>query len=167
MSGLFLFHEAQMARKIERLDAKRFYCEELKEIPEISRMLNVPEKTVYRWKADDKEQGTDWDKEREAIRNTSYSSAKQMTFALNSTLGKMIEEIKVTGKINATDMYAIRQLILSIKSMEKGVDSLGNIILTMNEFTDFLSQRDPAKLQDLHPYLVEFGNEMSKKYGRK
>jgi len=156
-----------MARKIERLDAKRIYCEELKEIPEISRMLNVPEKTVYRWKTEDKEGGVDWDKEREAIRNTSYSSAKQMTFALNSTLGKMIEEIKETGKINATDMYAIRQLILSIKSMEKDVDSFGNIILMMNEFTSFMADRDPDILQKLHPYIVEFGNEMSKKYGRK
>ena len=156
-----------MARKIERLDAKRLYCEELKEIPEISKMLNVPEQTVYRWKTEDKEQGTDWDKEREAIRNTSYSAAKQMLLALNSRMTKMVEEIKTSGKIDGSEVYALRQLILSIKSMEKNVDSLGNIMLAMNEFTDFLSQRDQKILQDLSPYLIEFGNEMSKKYGRK
>jgi hypothetical protein len=156
-----------MARKLERSDAKRLYIEEMKEIPEISRMLNVPEKTVYRWKAEDGEGGVDWDKEREAIRMTSFSAVKSMYRAVVSRLDSMVGEIVSTHKIDATEVYAIRQLLKSMKEIQKDVDSLGNILLAMEEFTDFLSQRDPTKLQDLHPYLVEFGNEMSKKYGRK
>lgn len=156
-----------MARKIERLDAKRYFCEELKEIPEIAILIRIPEKTIYRWKSEDMEKGIDWDKERAAIRETSFSAGKQMLLALNSRLSKMVEEIKAEGKINPSEVYALRQLLLSIKSMEKDVDALGNIILSMNEFADFLSQRDPDILTKLQPHLVEFGSEMSKKYGRK
>lgn len=156
-----------MARKLERSDAKRLYIEEMKEVPEISRMLNVPEKTVYRWKTEDKEQGTDWDKDREAIRLTSFSAAKQMLQAVVTRLGSMVSEIAETKKINPSEVYALRQLLKSAKEIEKNVDSLGNILLAMEEFTTYLSQRDPEMLQKLHPYLVEFGNEMSSKYGRK
>jgi transposase len=156
-----------MARKLERHDAKRLYCEELKEIPEISKMLNVPEKTVYRWKTEDKEEGTDWDKEREEIRMTSFSAAKSMLRAVVTRLDSMVKEIGETHKINPSEVYALRQLLKSVKEIQKDVDALGNVMLMMQEFTDFLAARDPDMLQKLHPYLVEFGNEMSKKYGRK
>ena len=93
-----------MARKIERLDAKRLYCEELKEIPEIARLLNVPEKTIYRWKAEEREKGADWDKEREEIRNTSFSGYKKtLKLAID-----MIDRMAATGEINAKDADAVR-----------------------------------------------------------
>lgn len=156
-----------MARKIERLDAKRMYCEELKEIPEISKQLNIPEATLYRWKAEDKEQGNDWDKDREAIRMTSYSAAKSMLRAVVTRLDSMVKEIAESNKINPSEVYALRQLLKSAKEIQKDVDSLGNILLAMEEFTDYLAEREHELLQKLQPYLVEFGNLMSKKYGRK
>lgn len=156
-----------MARKLERLDAKRLYIEEKKEIPEIAIMLNVPEQTIYRWKLDDKEQGSDWDKEREEISMTSFSAAKQMLRALNSRLAAMVGEIEKEKKINPSEVYAMRQLLKSVKEIEKDVDKLGNILLAMEEFTDFLANRAPDLLRTLHPYLIEFGNDMSKKHGRK
>jgi transposase len=156
-----------MARKLERHDAKRLYCEELKEIPEISRMVNVPEKTVYRWKTEDKESGVDWDKEREEIRMTSFSAAKSMLRAVVTRLDSMVKEIAETNKINPGEVYALRQLLKSAKEIQKDVDALGNIMLMVEELTGFMGERDPAMLQRLHPYLVEFGNEMSRKYGRK
>lgn len=156
-----------MAHKIARLDAKRLYLEELKEIPEISKMLNVPEKTAYRWKAEDRENGVDWDKEREEIRMTSFSAAKSMLRAVVTRLDSMVKEIGESHKINPSEVYALRQLLKSVKEIQKDIDSLGNILLAMEEFTDFIAQRDHEMLQKLHPYLVEFGNEMSKKYGRK
>lgn len=156
-----------MARKLERLDAKRLYIEELKEIPDIAKQLNVPEKTLYRWKSEDAAKGIDWDAEREEIRLTSFSAAKQMLRAVVTRLGSMVEEIARDGKINPSEVYAVRQLLKSVKEIEKDVDKLGNILLAMEEFTDFLASRAPDLLQKLHPYLIEFGNEMSKKHGRK
>jgi len=156
-----------MARKLERSDAKRLYCEEMKEVPSISTMLNVPEKTVYRWKTEDKDEGPDWDKEREEIRMTSSSASKQMLRAVVTRLTSMVGEIAESGKINPSEVYALRQLLKSAKEINKDVDALGNILLMVQELTDFLAERDHGMLQQLHPYIVEFGNEMSKKYGRK
>ena len=51
-----------MARKLDRIEAKRLYCEEKKEVKEISRLLSVPEGTIYSWKGADAEKGNDWDK---------------------------------------------------------------------------------------------------------
>lgn len=130
-------------------------------------MLNVPEKTVYRWKSEDGRRGIDWDQQREAIRMTSFSAAKQMLSAVVARLNSMVEEIKTSGKINPSEVYALRQLLKSVKEIQKDVDKLGNILLAMEEWTDFLSMRDPELLQKLHPYLIEFGNEMSRKHGRK
>jgi transposase len=152
-----------MARKIERIDAKRLYTEELKEIPEIAVQLNVPEKTVYRWKSEDKEKGIDWDREREEIRNTSFSGYKKtLKLAID-----MIDKMAMTGEIKAADADAVQKVVKAVKSLYKDVDSLGNILLAMSEFTDFLAERDQDLLEKLNPYLMEFGNAMSKKYGKR
>lgn len=156
-----------MARKLDRMDAKRLYCEEMKEIPEISRQLNVPEKTIYRWKSEDLERDVDWDKEREEIRMTSFSAVKQMLRAAVARLSTMVAEIERDQKINPSEVYALRQLILSAKSLQREVDALGNILLAMTEFTEFLSEREPELLDKLHPYLLEFGEAMKKKHGRR
>ncbi len=156
-----------MARKLERLEAKRLFIEEKKEIPEIATGLHIPEPTVYRWKADDKEKGNDWDKDREAVALTSFSAAKSMLAAVVTRMTAMVGEIQKTNKIDATEVYALRQLILSAKALQKEVDNLGNILLAMQEFTDFMGEREPEMLKKLEPFLLEFGNTMSKKYGHK
>lgn len=152
-----------MARKIERIDAKRFYCEELKEVPEIAVRLNVPEKTLYRWKSEDKERGNDWDREREEIRTTSFSGYKKtLKLAID-----MIDKMAQTGEISTKDADAVQKIVKAVKSLYKEVDNLGNILLTISEFTDFLAERDPEMLEKLQPYLAEFGSVSSKKYGNK
>lgn len=156
-----------MARKLERLDAKRLYLEELKEIDEIAKILNVPEGTIRRWKVEDKENGSDWDREREEVRLTSFSVVKKMLRTAVLRMGQMMDEIQKEHKINPSEVYALRQLLKSAKELEKDVDKLGNILLAMEEFTDFLANRAPDLLQKLHPFLIEFGNEMSRKHGRK
>lgn len=150
-----------MARKIERLDAKRLYCEELKEIPGIAVLLNVPEKTVYRWKAEEREKGSDWDKEREEIRNTSFSGYKKtLKLAID-----MIDRMAATGEISTKDADAVQKIVKAVKSLYKDVDNLGSVLLMMNEFSEFLSEREPDLLEKLQPYIVEFGTAMSKKFG--
>lgn len=156
-----------MARKLERLDAKRFYVEEKKETAEISKLIQVPEGTIYRWKEEDKAKGNDWDAEREAVAMTSFSAAKQMLAAVVTRMTAMVGEIQKDNKVNSSEVYAIRQLILSAKALQKEVDNLGNILLAMQEFTDFMVDREPELLKKLEPFLIEFGNTMSKKYGRK
>jgi transposase len=152
-----------MARKIERIDARRFYIEEIMEIPEIAKRLNVPEKTVYRWKADDKLKGADWDKEREEIRDTSFTAYKKtLKLAVD-----MVENMANTGVISSQSADAVQKVVKAVKSLYKEVDSLGNILLAIGEFIEFLSERDPDMVEKLQPYLADFGNSMSKKYGKK
>ncbi len=79
----------------------------------------------------------------------------------------MVTEIQTTNKINPSEVYALRQLILSAKSLQKEIDNYGNIILAMTEFTEFMAERDHEELERLQPFLSEFGSLMSKKYRRK
>lgn len=151
-----------MARKVERIDAKRLYCDDLKEISEIAKILSVPEKTIYRWASEGS-----WDKEREEIRTTSSSAVKQMLRAAAGRLTDMVEEIKVNKKINPSEVYALRQLILSAKSLQKEVDMLGNILLAVQELTEFIAERDTEILETIRPLLAEFGPYISKKYGKR
>lgn len=152
-----------MARKIERMDAKRFYCEDLLEIPEIAKRLNVPEASIYRWRSEDKAAGTDWDKERESMRMTSASAYKQ---ALKIAIDKLTS-MALSGNIDVKEADALTKIIKSAKSLYKDVDALGNILLAMSEFADFLAERSPETLDQLQPWIQEFGQVMSKKHGRK
>jgi hypothetical protein len=156
-----------MAHKNERIDAKRLYIEEKFDISEISKRINIPEATIYRWKADDLKAGCDWDKNREEIAMTSFSAAKQMLAAVVSRMTAMVDEIKTDHKVNPSEVYAIRQLILSAKALQKEVDNLGNILLATQEFTDFLAESNYDLLKQLEPYIIEFGSTMSKKYGKR
>lgn len=152
-----------MARKLARLDAKRFYIEERIELPEISKRLNVPEATIRRWRQEDLAAGSDWDQEREQIGMTSFSAYKQ-------TLKIAIDQLKsiaTTGEVDVKTADAIVKIIKSAKSLYKDVDSLGNILLAMTEFTDFLAERDPDALSKLQPYLSEFGTTMQRKYSKR
>jgi hypothetical protein len=57
--------------------------------------------------------------------------------------------------------------MLSAKALQKDVDNYGNVLLMTSELTEFLAERDNETLQLIQPLLIEFGNAMSKKYGKK
>jgi hypothetical protein len=158
-----------MARKLERIDAKRLYTEELKEIPEIAIQINVPEATVYRWKNEDKEAGSDWDKEREAIRTTSSSAVSQMLLAAAAGMEEIVKELRTKGLagFDSQKSFALSKLIRDAKSLKKDVDILGNIYIATREFIEFMNERDEDMLKQIQPLLQEFLSSMSNKYGRK
>jgi hypothetical protein len=47
------------------------------------------------------------------------------------------------------------------------VNAYGNILLMVEEFTQFLAERDSEMLEKLHPYLIEFGDVMARKFSKK
>ena len=151
-----------MARKVERMDARRLYLEELLPIAEIAKRLQVPENTVYRWKTEDAAKGKDWDADREALRMTPLSALKQaMKLAFDE-----LERMVASGKIDVRNADALTKIIKSIKSLNADVDILGNTVRVMNELSDFLAERTPETLETLEPWLLEFGQMMAKKYGK-
>jgi transposase-like protein len=152
-----------VARKLERLDARRMYCEELIQIGEIAKRIQVPESTVYRWKSEDAVKGQDWDAERETMRMTSFSAYKQ---AIKIAVDKLTA-MAVSGEIDFKDADGLTKIIKAAKSLYKDVDSLGNVLLAMNEFADFLAERSPETLDELQPWIAEFGQVMSKKYSKR
>ena len=152
-----------MAFKSEKLEARRIFIEEGKSIEQISAaMPHVSIQSIYRWAADEK-----WQEEKDAIAMTSVSTSKQMLNTLVIQLGRMMETIKTTGVMNSSEVYSIRQLLLSVKALQKDVDNYGNVLLAIGEFTEWLAERDADALVKIQPLLIEFGNAMSKKYGKK
>jgi len=149
-----------MARDIERLKAKQLYTEEGKSVGEISAMLGVPEKTVYRWKSEATDTDGDWDKDREAMQLTGLSAYKQtLLLAL-----KQLRAMAVSGDIDPRKADALNKVIKSAKSLAKDIDKRGNILLGMNEFLEFLRQDHEDVLESLTPYLSEFGSWVKRKY---
>lgn len=134
------------------------YCEEGLLVPEISKRLNVPEKTIYRWKEEEA-----WDRDREAMKMTSFSAYKQ---TLKIAIDKLTS-IALSGQIDVKEADALTKIIKSAKSLYKDVDVLGNVLLGMSEFSDFLQDRSPETLEKLLPWITEFGQVMSKKYGKR
>jgi len=147
-----------MAHKIERIEAKRLYLEENLSLEEIqNRMPQVSIASLYRWSADEH-----WDAEREEVALTAFSSHRTILKMISNKLN----EIAKSGVINAGDSDSLTKLAKTVKTLFKDVDSYGNIILAIGELTEFLAERDQEMLEKLHPLLVEFGNMISKKYGK-
>jgi len=147
-----------MAYKVERIEAKRLYLEENMALEDIQkRMPQVSVASLYRWCAEEK-----WDAEREEVALTAYSSHRKLLKMISDKL----DAIAKSGIIDSSESDSLTKLAKIVKTVFKDVDSYGNIILAIGEFTEFLSERDKDLLDKLHPYLIEFGNAMSKKYGK-
>lgn len=147
-----------MAHKIERIEAKRLYLEEKLSLEEIAkRMPQVSIASLYRWSKEES-----WDKEREEVALTSYGAYKRVL----QLAADKITEIAQSGQIDARAADAVTKLLKSVKTLFKDVDAYGNILLAVGELTEFLAERDHDLLEKLHPFLVEFGSAMSKKYGK-
>jgi transposase len=156
--GLFIF-EASMSLKMERIDAKRLYLEEGLTIEEIAkRMPNVSIQSLYRW---NKEEG--WDKEREEISLTSFSTLKRTLLLMS----KKMEEMVNSGEIEPQVADSIVKLSKVAERLDKNVNAYGNILLMVEELTNFLAERNTEMLDQLHPLLIEFGQEMGRKYSKK
>ena len=149
-----------MARDIDKLKAKQLYTEEGKDVKEISSMLGVPEKTVYRWKSEAEGSDDDWDRDREAIHLTGHSAYKRML----AIAVKQLSDIAVSGEIDPRKADALQKVIKSAKSLAKDMDRRGNILLGMTEFTEFLRESHADQLETLQPFLIEFGTWVKKKY---
>ena len=72
-----------------------------------------------------------------------------------------------SGKIDPAVLDAVSKLAKFAERMDKNVNAYGNILLAMQEFTEFLSDREPELLKKLEPFLIEFGSTMSKKYSKR
>jgi hypothetical protein len=148
-----------MAHKIERIEAKRLYLEENLSLEEIQkRMPQVSIASLYRWSGDEK-----WDAEREEVALTAFSSHRKILKMISDKL----DEIAKTGVIDSGESDSLTKLAKTVKTLFKDVDSYGNIILAIGELTEFLAERDQELLEKLHPYLIEFGNVMSKKFAKR
>jgi hypothetical protein len=148
-----------MARKLERLDAKRLYVEEKKTIDEIAILIpTVSTASLYRWCADE-----NWDKEREEISLTSFSTLRKTLILMSKKMDEMVS----SGQIDPTVADSIAKLSKVIERLDKDVNAYGNIILMVEELTSFLAERDSELLEKLHPYLIEFGTVMAKKFSKK
>lgn len=154
-----------MAYDVERVKAKQLAVEEGKSMDEICAAFpHVSPATIYRWKAEDQ-----WDKEREEISMTSFHAMKQMLAAATTGLEEVAKDLKAHGMsgFDSQKSFALLRFLKDVKSMQKDIDNYGNIILTMQEFTSFLSERDPDALRNIQHLLIEFGSVMSKRYGKK
>jgi uncharacterized protein YjcR len=144
-----------MARNNDRLNAKRLYIEENKEISDIALQLDVPEKTVYRWRA---EEG--WDKDRETMKLTGVSAYKNMMLIAV----RQLEEMATSGEIDARKADALNKVIKAAKSLSKDIDKRGNILLGVGEFVTFMREEHSEFLMTLVPYLTEFGTWVKHRY---
>ncbi len=154
-----------MAYTDERERAKQLFVEDgISNIEDIAKRLNVPVKTVYRWRDDD-----NWVEEKKALGETSISIIKNMLSTAVQSMQKITEEVKTKGieALDSQKLFAVTNMIKESKKLLKDQDKLGDLLLMAREYTEFMQSRDQELLKRNLPLLREFGEEMKKKYGRR
>jgi transposase-like protein len=149
-----------MARDIDRLQAKQLYTQDGKTIKEISIVLGVPEKTIYRWKQESDGTDDDWDAIREVLQLTGVSAGKNVI----ALAVKKLSEMAASGEVDAGKADAIIKIVKVARSLLRDIDKRGNILLGLNEFIEFLRESHPEQLDALQPYIIEFGSWVKRKY---
>jgi len=135
------------------------YIEENKTIKDIAILLPaVSEKTLYLWAREG-----NWDQQREEISTTSFSALKQSMILAN----KKLQEMALSGEIDPAALDAVSKLAKFAERMDKNVNAYGNIILMLDELTSFSQDRYPDELEKFQHVLVEFGQEMGRKFAKK
>ena len=148
-----------MARKVERITARQLYVEENKSIEEINKLMpDVAVSTLYRWATDE-----NWDQQREEIMTTSFSAIRESMVLAAKELRQMVAKGSIDNKV----LDGVAKLAKFAERMDKSANAYGNILLMVGELTAFLSDRDPDALDKIQPLLIEFGQEMGRKYGKK
>lgn len=150
-----------MARTLERTDAQLLYTQEMKDIKEISGILNVPEKTLYRWREED-----EWDKNREAFRRTPQAKAQEVIVSVADKLSKLADQMQADGKLDSQGLFALNKLLEQADRMNRSQHMYPYILQMTKELTDFLEEDHPELLEQLLPALKKFGERMAKKYRR-
>jgi len=144
-----------MAHTTERLAAYQLFVEEGKSLKDIAAQIGVSEKSLYRWKEEDK-----WDDDRKTLQLTGST-------ALKSTLiiaVKKMEEMATSGDIDPKAADAIVKIIKAARSLSKEIDTRGNIMLGLREFTEFIRVEHPEHLSMMQSLLAEFGTWIKRKY---
>jgi uncharacterized protein YjcR len=155
-----------VARKTDRIDARMLYSMEMKEVAEISTILNVPEKTLYRWKQEDGKRGTDWDKDRESFRRTPAARAEELFEAAIKKFQEIVDNMAEASAIDSQALFAVDKILDRYEKMRKRQHMYPYILTMVRELTELLEDENSELLQELVPYLKKFGELMAKKYRR-
>lgn len=146
-----------MARNIERLKAKKFFTEEGKTVPEISVALGVPVKTVYAWAKKDA-----WEKDRETVVLSGMASIND----LKILAAKEIEAMRAAGTIDSKRADALVKVFTFADKLGKGMNHRQNILLGVKALTRFLAENHPEALDNLKPFLIEFGDWVKERFNQ-
>ena len=160
--------------------AERMYTEDQRSLTEISEAIGIPLQTLSRWKAK-----LHWDDKKRSAIKTPIVLARQLMGMLTEKVERLMQgkskksqvkcqkcgaefevESEERAEVTARDTDEIRKLVKSIREIGGDQDMLGSILISMNEFVDFMKPRDPALLNQMQEHLVEFGETMRRKYGR-
>jgi len=119
-------------------------------------MLNVPSKTLYRWRDADA-----WDKDRDALATTGITALKDSMILATRQLKDMLDD---PAQFTGANVDKLLKLINLIGRMDKDIDRRGNVLLGLGEFIEFMQAHHPEELGRLQPFFIEFQTHITKKY---
>ena len=146
-----------MAYDVEFERAKELYAEG--KYPEnISIMTGVPKQTIYRWIKEN-----DWKQQKTGRALNMYDALDKML----TLVGKKIEELATTEGIDERGLKSVGSILQHLERLEKKFNRRGNILLGINEFTEFKRERHPEGLKQWTEELTEFVSYIRTKYPEK
>ena len=134
----------------------RFYVAEGKSIAQISKIMKIPEKTIYKWKLK-----LEWDAKIKSTGGVGLGIEFQKAF--EDAVRKAIKEKKLGEPATADALYKL--LAMSQKFTPKKM-MLANIFSMLEDITNYLKMKveDDKFINEWAKYLPEISDFLRKKY---
>lgn len=133
-----------MAHKDEtKSQAEKLYVEEALSIVEIADKLSVPAKTIYRWMAEAKQKGEefDWDEQKRNFALSPQALVNIYAKAFKRWILKIQKDIDAMANPQVAD--AISKHISTLKKLDPRFNYLGAILDVIQISDDYLREHDP------------------------
>ncbi len=133
------------------LEAQRMYVNEGKTLAEISKILNVSERTLSKWKNVGKKYGElTWDEMRKKYLLSGAGAAER----LRAAIIKKIEDI--SENVSAEEADNLAKLVSALKKIEREDDLLGSVVICMEKFAEFIASKYPERKEEFSRIIREF-----------
>ncbi len=141
-------------RKQIKKSAEDLYLHQGKDFPFISRLYNVPLRTIQRWATEG-----NWIQLKNQINESSWKTIQKV----RAVLPRLIDKLEKSETL-ATDVDALLKAVSAMKKLEKNVDIVGNALMVFKEFALFIQPINPSASEIIQDHLEAFIGHLQRKY---
>lgn len=149
-----------MAKEERKDEAVKLYIREGKDISEISKILDISDATLYRWKKEDKENNNCWDEKRKIWQLSPAELEKVYLESVKELVLKVRENSDLMLDSKVAD--AMSKHISNLKKMNPRNIYLGVAVDLLTVIDDYLKKNDKKLRETISKHYESIKNELLK-----